>query len=248
MKKFISLLLCICTVAGLCACGGKEEPGTTTQAVSTTAKDAFEPFVIAKENAQRIENPVPILTYEGEEYSVIEYNGRNYISKELASGNLKAVYKFETDFVILQDATERAGGRFIYFTAGSEDKVEALYAYYLPTGVAMKIVEGPCSNFVMLQVPDTYEMYPYGFIVTASQINVINLQQGDISSYSRSVADVNIYLETPEYFFMGDTVSTEISAFDRAKILVKVTDKSGKEVKETLFTFHPITGIPMIAD
>lgn len=245
LKKLLSVLLAAAVMFSFAACTNNEAPEEPTTESATQAAGEFKPFYIAKENAERIEKSTFVLKHDGEDYSVVEYNGATYLAKKLASGNLHAVYKFGFDFTILDEATKRAGGNYIYFTENTADGIGALYAYYLPTGVEMKIVDGPCSEFVMFDMPETFEMYPYGFIINASTVNVVDLREGDLSSYSKDIKDVNIYFETPEYFFSGDTVSTSISVKGKTHILIKMTEKNKKgEVESELsFTFNPVLGV-----
>lgn len=245
LKKLLSVLLAAAVMFSFAACTNNDAPEKTTTEAATQAAEEFKPFYIAKENAERIEKSAFVLNYDGEDYSTVEYNGATYLAKKLASGNLHAVYKFGFDFTILDEATKRAGGNYIYFTKNTADGIGGLYAYFLPTGVEMKIVDGPCSEFVMFDMPETFEMYPYGFIVNASTVNVVDLREGDLSSYSKDINDVNIYFETPEYFFSGDTVSTSISTKGKTHLLIKMTEKNKKgEVENELsFTFNPVLGV-----
>ncbi len=242
MKKLFCLLLIGLMLLCFAACGESElEEQETAAAVQD---EEFKPFVIAKENAARIEINEKIVTYKGEDFNMIEYDGVKYISKTLASGNLQTLYKFSFDFTLQNEATQRSGNGFIYFTENSSEGTGGLYAYFIPSGVEMKIVSGNCSDFVLLDVPENYEMYPYGFIVNSTDINVIDLKDGDISSYSKSISDIKIYIDAPEYFF-GSTLKTELSALSRTHLLVKTHELNSKgEVKSTVeFTFNPILGV-----
>ncbi len=244
-KKFISVMISAAMLLCFAACTNSDAPETETEPV-TQAAEEFKPFYIAKENAARIEKSTFVIKHDGADYNVIEYNGVNYIAKVLESGNLHAVYRFDFDFTIQSEATKRAGGKYIYFTKLADDNsISALYAYYIPTGVDMKVVDGPCSNFVLFNIPENFEMYPYGFIVNAATVNVVDLREGSISSYSKDIKDVNIYFETPEYFFSGNTLSTSISTRGKTHILIKMTEKNKKgEVENELsFTFNPIVGV-----
>ena len=234
LKKLFCIILSACAIFALCSCNVTDKPEETT-----IAPVSFERFIISKDNTNLIEKSSDISVNAEDNYCVLKYDGKNYIAKQLKSGNFDALYELDKTGEILHEATKRADGRYIYFTQNN-----ALKAYYIAEDRVLTVIDAPCSNFVTINVPENFEIYPYGFIATASEICVINLTSASLSSYTKSITDIKTYLEGPERFF-GEKVRTTLSAHDKKDILITVeTLKSNGEVKQTTqILFTPILGV-----
>ncbi|MBR3754643.1 MAG: hypothetical protein IKK49_06010 [Clostridia bacterium] len=246
LKKFLCLLGAGVMLFSFCACNGNGGEETTTEEPTT----AFESFVIAKEIAANLPEGKVLSEYSGKTYMLIEYNEKQYIATETNLGNLSVIYELSGEFELLDEANKRTSGSYIYFVENPGTKKDsALKALYLPNAVVMTVADAPCSNFTVLDIPETYEMYPYGFIATAKGIQVINLKEGSISSYSKELEDVAVFFDAPEAFFAtgkrGAYTYTSIEATDRQHITLSVFDvnSKGEEELTAKFTFNPINGV-----
>ncbi len=245
-KRFLCLLGAGAVLFSFCACNGDGGKETTTQEPTT----AFESFVIAKEIAANLPEGKVLSEYSGKTYMLIEYNEKQYIATETSLGNLSVIYELSGEFELLDEANKRTTGSYIYFVENPGTKNDsALKALYLPNAVVVTVVDAPCSNFTVLDIPESYEMYPYGFIATETGIQVINLKEGSISSYSKTLEDVAVFFDAPEALFAqgkrGAFTYTSIEAADRQHITLSVFDVNAKGEEELTrrFTFNPINGV-----
>lgn len=234
-KRLLCLIVSAVSLFALCSCNGNEKSEETTAEKTTE----FESFVISKDNTNLIEKGADIPVQAEDSYCVLKYNDKQYIVKQLESGNFEALYTLGESCELLDEATKRADGKYIYFTENS-----SLKAYFIPTGTVLTIVKAPCSNFVTLNVSENFEVYPYGFIATSSEICVVNLTSGSISSYTKSVEDMKSYIDAPERL-IGEKTRTTLSAHSKTGVLLTVETLSSKgevqETEEILFT--PLLGV-----
>ena len=229
-----------------CACNGNEVEETTTEEPTT----AFTSYVIAKEIAANLPEGKVLNEYDGKTYTLIEYEGRNCIAYETSRGNLEVVYEFTGEFELLDEANRRTSGSYIYFVENPGTKTNSsLKALYLPNALVVSVVKAPCSNFTVLDVPESYEMYSYGFIANETGIQVINLKECSISAYSKTLADMAVFFEAPEALFAtgkrGAYTYTSIEATDRQHITLSVFDvnSKGEEELTAKITFNPINSV-----
>lgn len=234
LKKLLCIFLAVAALFALCSCNGEDVPEETTQAPAD-----FESFVISKDNAKLIEKIRDIPVNDADSYCLLKYDGKQYIAKQLKSGNFDALYELDESCELLDEATKRAGGQYIYFMQNN-----ALRAYYISAKSVLTVVNAPCSNFVVLEVPEKFEIYPYGFVAATSEICVINLASASLSSYTKSVSDITTFFEGPDRFF-GEKVRTTIAASGRSDIILTVeTLKANGETKESQeIVFTPILGV-----
>lgn len=235
LKKALCLILSAAALFALCSCNTDEKPEETT--VETTT--AFKSFVISKDNTNLIEKGTDIEIQSEDSFCLLKYNDKQYIVKQLKSGNFEAVCEFGDNCEILTEATKRAGGNYIYFTENS-----ALKAYFIPTNTVLTVVKAPCSNFITMNVAENFEIYPYGFIATSTEICVVNLTSASLSSYTKSVEDMKSYIDAPQKL-IGENTKTTLSAHSKTGVLLTVeTLKSNGEVKEsTEILFTPLLGV-----
>lgn len=245
-KKFLCLLGAGAMLFSFAACNGNGGEETTTEEPTT----AFVSYVIAKEIAETLPEGKVLSEYNGKKYMLIEYNEKQCIAYETSRGNLEVIYEFNGGFELLDEANKRTSGSYIYFTENPGTKTQSvLKALYLPNAVVMSVVDAPCSNFTVLNVPEKYEMYPYGFIATAKGIEVINLKECSISSYSKELSEIAPFFEAPEALFTtgkrGAYTYTSIEATDRQHITISIFDVNAKGEEELTrrFTFNPINGV-----
>lgn len=245
-KKFLCLLGAGVMLFSFAACNGNGGEETTTEEPTT----AFTSYVIAKEIAANLPEGKVLSEYNGKKYMLIEYQEKQCIAYETKLGNLEVIYEFGGEFELLDEANKRTNGSYIYFVENPGTKKDsALKALYLPNAVVLTVANAPCSNFTVLNVPENYEMYPYGFIATAKGIEVINLKECSLSSYSKKIEDIKPFFEMPEAFFAtgkrGTYTYTSIEATDRQHITVSIFDvnSKGEEELTAKFTFNPINGV-----
>ena len=157
LKKFLCLLGAGVMLFSFAACNGNGGEETTTEEPTT----AFESFVIAKEIAANLPEGKVLSEYSGKTYMLIEYNEKQYIATETSLGNLSVIYELSGEFELLDEANKRTTGSYIYFVENPGTKKDsALKALYLPNAVVMSVVNAPCRNFTVLDIPENYEMYP----------------------------------------------------------------------------------------
>ncbi|MBR4050555.1 MAG: hypothetical protein IKK09_08660 [Clostridia bacterium] len=246
LKKFLCLLGAGVMLFSFAACNGNGGEETTTEEPTT----AFVSYVIAKEIAANLPEGKVLSEYNGKKYMLIEYNEKQCIASETSRGNLEVIYEFNGEFELLDEANKRTSGSYVYFVENPGTKKDsALKALYLPNAVVMTVVNAPCSNFTVLDIPENYEMYPYGYIATAKGIEVINLKECSISSYSKELSDISSFFEAPEAFFAtgkrGAYTYTSIEATDRQHITISIFDVNAKGEEELTakLTFNPINGV-----
>lgn len=236
-KKALCLVIAAASLFALCSCDNTQNPdegGSDVQEETT-----FGSFVISKDNTNLVEKLKDLAEYGEDSYCLLKYEDKQYIAKQLKSGNYEALCEMTEGCTVLDEATKRAGGSYIYFTDGS-----SLKAYFIPTDMVMTVVNGICSNFELLNVPESFEIYPYGFVATASEINVVSLANGSISSYSKTLSDVSTYIEAPSTF-KGEKIKTTLTAHSKTQLLISVAtlNSKGEEKEKTEFTFNPLLGV-----
>lgn len=246
LKKFLCLISAGVMLLSFAACNGNGGEETTTEEPTT----AFESYVIAKEIAATLPEGKVLSEYDGTVYSLIEYKGKQCIAAEMSRGNLSVIYEFEEEFELLDQANKRTNGSYIYFVENPGTKKDsALKALYLPNALVISVFDTPCSNFVLLDVPESYEMYSYGFIATEKSIEVIDLKKCSTGSYSKTLDDIGAFIEAPESLFAegkkGAYTYTSIEATDRQHITLSVFDVNSKGEEELTkkFAFNPINGV-----
>lgn len=246
LKKFLCLLGAGVMLFSLCACNGNGGEETTTEEPTT----AFVSYVIAKEIVANLPEGKVLSEYNGAKYMLIEYNEKQCIATETSRGNLEVIYEFKGEFELLEEANKRTNGSYIYFVENPGTKKDsALKALYLPNALVITVFDSPCSNFTVLDVPESYEMYHYGFIATAKGIEVIDLKVCSTGSYSKSIEDIAVFFEAPEAFFAtgkrGAYTYTSIEATDRQHITISIFDVNAKGEEELTakITFNPINGV-----
>lgn len=234
-KKVICLILSAAALFALCSCNTDKKPEETTTETTT----AFESFVISKDNTNLIEEGEEISVKAEDKYCLLKYNDKQYLVRQLKSGNYEALYAFGKGCELLDEATKRAGGNYIYFTENS-----ALKAYFIPTNAVLTVVKAPCSNFITMNVSENFEIYPYGFIATSTEICVVNLTSASLSSYTKSVEDMKSYIDAPQKL-IGENIKTTLSAHSKTGVLLTVeTLKSNGEAKESeKILFTPMLGV-----
>lgn len=245
-KKFLCILSAGVMLFSFCACNGDGGEETTTQEPTT----AFVSYVIAKEIAENLPEGKVLSEYDGTTYMLIEYKEKQCIATETSRGNLNVIYEFEGEFELLEEANKRTSGSYIYFVENPGSKSESvLKAFYLPNALVLSVFDTPCSNFVLFDVPASYEIYPYGFIATSNGIEVINLKECSSSSYSKTLSDASVYFDVPDTLFAqgkkGAYTYTAIETVGRTHIQLSVFDvnKNGEEELTAQFTFNPLNGV-----
>ncbi len=246
LKKIFCLLSAGLVLVSLCACNGNSGEETTTEEPTT----AFVSYVIAKEVAEILPEGKMLSEYNGTTYMLIEYNEKQCIVTETDLGNLNVIYEFNGVFELLEEANKRTRGSYIYFIENPGTKKDsALKALYLPNALVLTVVDTPCSNFVMFDVPESYELYPYGFVATSDGIQVINLKECSGSSYSKKLSDVSAFFDAPDALFKtgkrGAYTYTSLETLGRTHIQLSVfnVNAKGEEELACKFTFNPINGV-----
>ena len=246
LKKFLCLLGAGVTLLSFAACNGNGGEETTTEEPTT----AFVSYIIAKEIAAKLPEGKVLSEYNGTTYMLIEYNEKQCIATETSRGNLEVVYEFDGEFELLDEANKRTNGSYIYFVENPGTKKDsAIKALYLPNALVLTVFDAPCSNFALLNVPESYEMYSYGFVATQKGIEVIELKKCSTGSYSKSLEDMAAFFEAPEALFAtgkkGAYTYTSIEAADKQHIAISVFDvnSKGEEELTAKFTFNPINGV-----
>ena len=252
IKKLLCVLLSAILILSCCACSKEEAvpPQQTTIPAATTGVVDFEKYVIAKEVYEALPEPTKLCTYNDITYSLLSYEGKQCVITEMARGNIQVVYEFTGTYEILEEANKRTNGSYLYFINNPTDRNKcALMALYLPNSTVRTVVGAPCSNFTVLDVPESYEMYPYGFIADKSTVHVINLKECSNSSYTKTVTDMDSYFNAPDALFSytgdGGYTYTTIEPKGRSHILLKVFNVSatGESTQTTKFTFNPLNGV-----
>lgn len=246
LKKLMCLLSAGIMLVSLCACnGGGDEKTTVSEPITE-----FEKYVIAKEVFANLPEGKKLSEYNGKTYTLVEYEEKQCVVTEMSRGNMQVIYEFDGGFELLDEANKRTSGSHIYFVENQGSKTQSvLKALYLPTATALTVVDALCSNFVLFDVPASYELYPYGFIADSNGINVINLKECSNSSYSKTVQDASVYFDAPDALFAsgkrGSYTYTSLETVGRTHIMLKVFDvnSKGEETLAAKFTFNPLNGV-----
>lgn len=245
-KKIAALFAVAAMLLSLAACGENTELFASGDSLEPDAVGSY----IAQAVAAKYEMKT-VCTYGGREYKAFEYNDKQVLARIEKSGNVLVLFEYPLDTKIEYDleATKRSG-KYIYFTKqDSGAQYSSLCAVYLPTNTQMTVVDTPCSNMVLLDAKKDNKMYNYGIIVRPSQIAVIDLAKGAISSYSRTPSEIATYIDVGEAFFslgnFGAYTEAVVEKMDEDHVIINVIEKNSKgEVKsEFNFTFNPSNGV-----
>ncbi len=246
LKKLLCLLGAGAMLLSFAACNGNGGEEATTEETTT----AFVKYYIAKEIAENLPEGKVLSEYNGTAYMLVEYEGKQCIATETSRGNLEVIYEFSGEFELLEEANKRTSGSYIYFVENPGTKKDsAIKALYLPNALVLTVFDAPCSNFIMLNVPESYEMYPYGFVATEKGIEVINLKKCSTGSYSKTLEDMAVFFEAPEALFAtgkkGAYTYTSLEAADRQHITISVFDvnSKGEEELTAKIAFNPLNGV-----
>lgn len=246
IKKITSVFLLAAILLSFAACGENTDIFTKSSALASDPVGAY----IAKEVSGKYEMTT-VAEYDGKEYKAFEYKEKQVLARVEKSGNLLVLFEYPLDMKIEYDleATKRSG-TYIYFTKqDSGAKYASLCAVYMPSNTQKMIIDTPCSKMVLLDSNPGTEMYTYGIIANAAKLNVIDLKTGGISTYSKTMADINSFIEVDKSFFslgnFGAYTETVLEAVDRKHVMVNIIENNSKgETKsETNFTFNPANGV-----
>lgn len=254
LKKLLCILGAGAMMLSFAACNSSENNEDSTKAAEPTT--AFEKYIIAKEvydvQATQLEE---LCTVDGVTYNLIDYNGKKCIASLTSQNNYKVYYEFNSEFEILSQVNKRLNGGYVYFLENPESETKrALKVFYVKNSMVVNFVPAPCSELVLLDVPESYEMYPYGFVAHGNNLTVIDLKDGSTSSYSRTLEELSMFFDAPDAFFAqgkrGAYTYTKLEALSRTHIKVSVlnVDSSGKEKTVSEFTFNPINGVAVVIE
>ncbi len=246
IKKITALFLLTAILFSFAACGENTELFSKGTAL---AKEPVGTY-IAKEVAAKYEMTT-VAEYDGKEYKTFEYREKQVLARVEKSGNVLLLFEYPLDMKIEYDleATKRSG-KYIYFTKqDSGAKYASLCAVYMPSNTQVTLVDTPCSKMVLLDSNPGTEMYGYGIIVNTSKLNVIDLKTGGVSAYSKTMSEIESFIEVGDSFFslgnFGAYTETTLEAADRKHVMVNIIEKNSKgETKSELnFTFNPENGV-----
>lgn len=240
-KKIIALFAVALMVLSLAACSGN---ATRLNQGTELTPSPFSDNIIARAIAAKYEM-TDLLEYSGKAYKTFEYEDKQVLARIENSGNVRVLFEYPIDTKITYDmeASKRSGNH-LYFTKQDADAPYASYcAIYLPTHTQFTIVKTPCSNMVLLDVPEDSELYNFGIIADISQISVVNLKEGSASKYSKPIKEISA--STDAFFAVGKFGSyteTTVEAIDGTQVMINIIEKNSKgETKsETNFTFNPL--------
>lgn len=232
IKRVSTALMAAVMLFTLCACSTED---TGTQPEQQTVKSLSDKYL--SDAAQGFfENRLDICTVDGVDIYAVDYQNKRIVVKPAKTGAVQVLFEYSegTDLEFFKETFERSNNNFVFFSKKTADGSTSLCAYYLPGLNEITLITAPCSNFVVLDLPDSYEMYSYGFIASGNRLEVINLVDGSISShYSQSIEQLSKFIDMPESFF-GKNISTSLEQVDRARLRVKTT-KGEKVIKSFLF-------------
>lgn len=248
LKKLLCILGAGVMLFSFASCNsdsGKEE---TTSAEPETV---FEEYVVAKEVFDKSATVLEeLVTVDGTTYELVEYNGKKSIAAKTPQNNYRVYHEFEGEFEILSEANKRTDSSYIYFMENPESNTKkSLKAFYAKNSTVVTFVKAPCTDLVLLNVPESYEIYPYGMIAQGNQLMVIDLKDASSSSYSRTLEELGMFFETPASFFAqgknGAYTYTELEAISRTHVKASVFNvkSNGSEKLTAEFTFNPINGV-----
>ena len=233
MKKLICVLSAFALLFSLTACGGKNSPVKPIEP-ATTVKDEYIAAEVG-ENLQKTE----IAKTDKQSYYLTTVESKRVFCRTDLQGRLKILLTFgDGEPKFFPETFVRSGQKMIYYTyLNKGDETASLYAFNFLTDRAVKVIGSPCSDFILLDLPDTYEMYPYGFIADVNGVKVIDLVSGGASShYSTTIGQMKIFFVDPDSYpavFFSKNLSTTIADMgDRSHIRIDTVErKSNGEVK-----------------
>lgn len=246
-KKITAFFAVAVIVLSFAACS------VDTTRLNSGAALTAEPFankIIAKEVAAKYEM-TEIYKYADKAYKTFEYEGKQVLARIEKSGNVRVLFEYPLDTKITYDleATKRSGNH-LYFTKQDAGAPYASYcAIYLPTHTQFTVIDTPCSNMVLLDTVEDSELYSFGIIADASKIAVVNLKEGSISTYSKTMKDIATFIDAGDTLFavgdFGSYTETTLEAIDDDHVMVNIIEKNSKgEVKgEINFTFNPLNSV-----
>ena len=248
MKKLICVFCAAAVLFSLAACGKKETTAPTVEP-ATTAKEQYIDAAVG-ENLEKTE----LVKTEKQTYYLTILSGRQVLCRDDLQGRLKVLLTFgENAPTFYTETFERSDKKMLYYTyLNKGDETASLYAFNLASERAVKVLGSPCSEFVLLNLPATFEMYAYGFIADASGIKVIDLKTGGASKhYSMTVGQMKMFFVDPDSHpavFFGRNLTTTISDMgDRTHIRIDTVErKSNGDVKNKWsLSFSPALSVAM---
>ncbi len=250
MKKAICLLcsLVLLLTLGACSKDGKGEK-TTAKETTTAQKTKYIDAAVA-ENMKKTE----LFKTDSNTYYSALSEGKQVLCRTDLQGRMRVLLTFdEGEPTYYTETFERSGKQMLYYTYQNKgDETASLYAFNISTGREVKLIASPCSNFIVLHLPDTFEMYSYGFLAAADGMKVIDLKAGAVSTkYSMTVSQLKMFFVDPDSHpavFFGRNLSTTIADMDdRTHIRVDTTEyKNNGEVKRKWsLSFSPALNVAL---
>ena len=246
MKKLFCLFAAAALLFSLAACGQEEKPVSPVE-TATTVKDQF----IAAEVGENLEK-TELAKKDDQSYYLTIVSGKQVLCRTDLQGRLKILLTFgENNPTFFTETFERSGQKMLYYSYRSDgDETASLYAFNLASERATKVIDSPCSEFILLDLPETYEMYPYGFIASADGMKVIDLKAGAASKhYSMTIGQMKIFFVDPDSHpavFFGKNLTTTIAdAGDRSHILIETVERKndGSVKRKWSVSFSPALSV-----
>ena len=244
MKKLLCLFCAAALLFGFAACG-KNDPADPVKE-ATTAK---EQYIDAKvgENLQKTE----LAKTDEHTYYLTTLQGKQVLCRDDLQNRLKVLLNFGGEPKFYPDTFKRSGGKMLYYTYQNKgDETPGLYAFNISTERAMQVLGSPCSNFILLNMPETFEMYAYGFVAGVDGVKVINLQSGGASAqYSMTVSQMKIFFvdpdSHPDVLFGKNLATTVTDVGDRTHVRLDTVETrgSGAVKRQWSVLFTPALGV-----
>ncbi len=245
MKKLLCLFCAAALLLGFAACGKTDNPKPAEPA--TTAKSQYIDAKVG-ENLQKTE----LAKTEEHTYYLTVLQGKQVLCRTDLQDRLKVLLTFGDGELTFYDETfARSNRQMLYYTyQNTGDATASLYAFNFANERAMKVMGAPCSNFLLLNLPATFEMYGYGFIADSNGVKVIDLQSGGASSkYSMTVGQMKIFFVDPDSYpavLFGKNLATQLTdEGDRVHIRIDTVErKSNGDVKrQWAVSFSPALSV-----
>lgn len=245
-KKITALFAAVLMVLSLAACSGDTTRFNKSTALSSTPVDKIIDGAVAQKYTM-----TEILTHDEKAYKTFEYEDKQVIARIEKSGNVRVLFEYPLDTEIKYDLeASKRSGKHIYFTKKDAGAAYAsLCAIYLPSSTQVTIVDTPCSNMVLLDTKKDSDLYNCGIIATASQISVIDLALGSVSTYSKTMEEIHTFINPGDAFFaerdFGAYTETTVEAVDEDHVMINIIEKNkkGETKSEVNFTFNPSNGV-----
>ena len=246
MKKLLCLVCAAALLLGFAACGQQDTPKKPVE--SATAAKAQYIAAEVGENLQKTE----IAKTEKHTYYLAVMQGKQVFCRTDLQGRLKILLTFgDAEPKFLTDTFERSNHNMLFYTYHNKgDETASIYAFNFASERAMKVLGSPCSDFLLLKLPDTFEMYKYGFAAVTDGIKVVDLTSGGVSStYSMSISEMKIFFAEPDSFpsvFFGRNLSAAITDMgDRTHVRIDVTERrnNGDVKRRWAVSFSPALSV-----